>query len=215
MNATGSGLPRRRDEARALFRNAILDAAEIVFAERGFHGARIQDIAAHARIAVGTVYNHFEQKEDVLSALLEERMEELLAQLHERRDDPEPFRGRLEARVGRMLDFVERHRAFFAIANDHGLFAGKVAPGARPSARPLRQMARFRSVFRALVQEGVASGDLEAFEPDAIASFLAGTIRAFVLSSLVQEGTGTPSGAPLIIDLFLHGAARRRSRRAR
>ncbi|HXX68631.1 MAG TPA: TetR/AcrR family transcriptional regulator [Polyangiaceae bacterium] len=215
MNATGSGLPRRRDEARALFRNAILDAAEVVFAERGFHGARIQDIAAHARIAVGTVYNHFEQKEDVLSALLEERMEELLLQLQARRDDPDPFRERLERRVGRMLAFIERHRPFFAIANDHGLFAGNVPSGARPSARPLRLMAKFRSVFHALVEEGIASGDLEPFEPEALAGFLAGTIRASVLWSLAQDRTSAPSNAPVIIDLFLHGAARRRSRRCK
>ena len=57
-----------REEAKQLFRNAILEAAEIVFSERGFHAARIQDIAARARIAVGTVYNHFEQKEDVLAS---------------------------------------------------------------------------------------------------------------------------------------------------
>ena len=76
MNAP---LPRRRDEARALFRNAILDSAEAVFAHKGFHGARLQDIAARARIAVGTVYNHFEDKDAVLAALLEERSEEMLA----------------------------------------------------------------------------------------------------------------------------------------
>src|SRR5579872_3681161 len=101
MNAATAKLPRRRDEARALFRNAILDAAEAVFAERGFHGARIQDIAQRARIAVGTVYNHFEQKDDVLAALLELRSEELMAQLLPARGDPKPFTSRLRARVAR------------------------------------------------------------------------------------------------------------------
>jgi AcrR family transcriptional regulator len=214
MNATGDALPRRRDEARALFRNAILDAAEVVFAERGFHRARIQDIAAHARIAVGTVYNHFEQKDDVLSALLEDRMEELLVQLQARREDPAGFRERLETRVTRMLDYVRRHRAFFAIANDHGLFAGTAVAGARPAARPLRQMEKFRSVFRALVEEGIASGDLEPLEPDSLARFLAGIVRAFVIA-LVQNDGDAPGCSPLIIDLFLHGAGRRRSRRSK
>ena len=69
----------RREEAKALFRNAILDAAERVFAEHGFHVARIQDVAKQARIGVGTVYNHFEQKEDLLLALLEDRTGEVLA----------------------------------------------------------------------------------------------------------------------------------------
>src|SRR6204780_241850 len=103
MNMAPERLPRRRDEARALFRNAILDAAEAVFAERGFHGARIQDIAERARIAVGTVYNHFEDKDDVLGALLEQRSEEMISQLHPVRDDRGPFEARLRARVARVL----------------------------------------------------------------------------------------------------------------
>src|ERR1700682_1626198 len=88
-----------------------------------------------ARTAVGTVYNDFAQKDDFLSALLEERTEELLAQLLARREDPKGFQPRLQARVMRMLAYVEQHRAFFAIANEHGLFAGTAAPGARVATR--------------------------------------------------------------------------------
>jgi AcrR family transcriptional regulator len=214
MNLVPDRLPRRRDEARAMFRNAILDAAEAVFAERGFHGARIQDIAERARIAVGTVYNHFSQKDDVLSALLEERTEGLLAQVraHDREDEPAAFRPRLEARVARMLAYVQEHRAFFAIANEHGLFAGAVAPSARASARNLERMETFRAVFRAIVEEGIASGDLEPFDADALSRFLGGTMRAFVLTSLAQDGADVRAQATMTIDLFLYGASRRRKR---
>ena len=215
MNRSPDRLPRRRDEARALFRNAILDSAEAVFAERGFHGARIQDIAASARIAVGTVYNHFAHKEDVLSALLEERTEELLAQLLARPDDPETFHGRLEARVGRMLSYVERHRAFFAIANEHGLFAGSTAPSARVGTRRLRHVENFRALFLTLVEEGIGSGDLEPLDSEALARFLGGTMRAFVLSSLAEGDSGAGAHAAMTVNLFLHGAARRSSKRVR
>ncbi len=215
MNRAASRLPRRRDEARALFRNAILDAAEVVFAERGFHGARIQDIAARARIAVGTVYNHFAQKDDVLSALLDERTEEMLAQLRPLPDDPQRFPKRLEARIARMLAFVERHRAFFAIANEHGLFASGAAPSARASARSVKKVAEFRAVFRACVDEGVTSGDLEPMDGDALVRFLGGTIRSFILSSLADEAADPQGHAASIVDLFLHGAARRKARTKR
>src|SRR6185437_214212 len=103
MNVAPDRLPRRREEARALFRNAILDAAEAVFAERGFHGARIQDIAERARIAVGTVYNHFAHKDEVLAALLEERGEAMHAEFMSAADDPQPFPARLTVRVARLL----------------------------------------------------------------------------------------------------------------
>jgi AcrR family transcriptional regulator len=214
MNRASARLPRRRDEARALFRNAILDAAESVFAQRGFHGARIQDIAAQARIAVGTVYNHFAQKDDVLSALLEERTDEMLARLRAA-DQAPTFEAHLRARVASMLAYVEDHRAFFAIATEHGLFAGTAAPGAPAATKRLRRVERFRAAFRALVEEGIASGDLEPIGADVLARFLGGTIRAFVLSSLSEEGTDVKAHAATIVELFLRGAARRRAKRAR
>ncbi|HEY6459431.1 MAG TPA: TetR/AcrR family transcriptional regulator [Polyangiaceae bacterium] len=208
MNA----LPRRRDEARALFRNAILDAAEAVFAEHGFHGARLQDIAARARIAVGTVYNHFEDKDAVLAALLEERSDEMLALLRRSRQDTGTFRARLHGRVARVLTYVQQHRAFFAIANEHGLFTGAAAPGARPSSKRLRRVERFRAAFRAIVSEGVSSGDLEPIDAHTLVRFLGGTIRAFVLSSFDGAEVDVRANADIVVDLFLHGAARRKTR---
>src|SRR5205085_1302305 len=114
-----------RKEAKALYRNAILDAAEIVFAERGFHAARIQDIAARARIAVGTVYNHFETKEDVLAALFEEHASEFAGALEPVAGDPKGFEAALRVRVRRLLSHIDRHRGFFVFIADIGTFAGK------------------------------------------------------------------------------------------
>lgn len=216
MNLAPESPPRRRDEARALFRNAILDAAEAVFAERGFHGARIQDIAERARIAVGTVYNHFADKDEVLSGLLDERTEGLLAQVRSRGAGapfgPRGFRASLEDRVAGVLAYVEQHRAFFAIANEHGLFAGAIAPSARSSARSIERVETFRAAFRAIVEEGIASGDLEPLDVDALARFLGGTMLAFLRSSLVEGKSGAQEHAAMTIELFLHGAARRRKR---
>ena len=60
--------PARRDK-----RNHILDAAIVVFARLGYHGARISDIAREAGIAYGLVYHYFKNKEEVLSTIFEER----------------------------------------------------------------------------------------------------------------------------------------------
>src|SRR5512133_168308 len=48
----------------------ILDAAVAVFAERGFHSARVADIAARAGVADGTVYLYFRNKEEILMAAI-------------------------------------------------------------------------------------------------------------------------------------------------
>jgi AcrR family transcriptional regulator len=208
VNAAPGRPLRTRDEARALFRNAILDAAEEVFAENGFHRARIQDIAARARIAVGTVYNHFAQKDDVLKALLEERSDELLSELRSADDAAAAFPERLRSCVARTLEYVQRHRAFFALAYEHGLFAGSASPGARLEARPADKAEKFRAVFRGLVEAGIGSGHLAPRDVDTLARFLAATMRAFILSSLSGEPDG-PAHVTMTVDLFLHGASRR------
>src|SRR5262245_12242237 len=90
-----------RDTSKALFRTAILDAAEAVFEARGFHVARIQDIAAHAGVAVGTVYNHFDQKEDIVRALVLRHMPAVVATLAAGAADPIDWEGAFRARMAR------------------------------------------------------------------------------------------------------------------
>lgn len=200
----------RREEAKALFRNAILDAAEHVFAERGFHAARIQDVAQHARIGVGTVYNHFEQKEDLLRALLEERTEQMIGRLAPLASDPEPFEERLTRRLERMLAYVDEHRGFFRVAVDYGILVKGSASGGAPECSPQAQkMEKFRAVFHGLVEEGLVRGALEPMEPQSLAWALGGILRMFTMGALERQDPSLTPLAPTIARLFLHGAGSR------
>jgi TetR/AcrR family transcriptional regulator len=58
--------------------NEILDAAAIVFANNGYHGANIPEICSQAGISVGALYKYFNNKEAVFIAILN-RMGDLLA----------------------------------------------------------------------------------------------------------------------------------------
>jgi AcrR family transcriptional regulator len=64
---------RRKEQARQT-RAAILDAAQALFAERGYASSTIEAIAAKAGVAVDTVYASFGAKRGVLSALLDLRV---------------------------------------------------------------------------------------------------------------------------------------------
>lgn len=52
-------------------KNQILDAAAVVFAEKGFHPTTIRDIAKQAGIADGTIYNYFDSKPALLLGIFE------------------------------------------------------------------------------------------------------------------------------------------------
>ena len=61
-------------------RQAILDAALTVFAERGFEAARLDDVAAKAGVAKGTLYLYFKDKEALFEALVRSAVSPILGQ---------------------------------------------------------------------------------------------------------------------------------------
>ena len=68
----------------------MLDSAALLFREQGYGVARIEDIAAAAEVSVGTLYNYFGTKGDVLLATVSMEVEEVLAQGDQVLADPPP-----------------------------------------------------------------------------------------------------------------------------
>ena len=62
----------RREREKQLRRQSILSAAEILFAHNGYRKTKIEDIAEKAEVSVGTVYGYFQNKEELLAAVLDE-----------------------------------------------------------------------------------------------------------------------------------------------
>lgn len=94
-----------RDERRA----RILEAASQVFADRGYDGASIEEIAEAAGITRPVIYDHFESKRDLHVSLLEMHMEELLGFMGDRVASQETSRKRLEEGFRSFFEFVETH----------------------------------------------------------------------------------------------------------
>jgi TetR/AcrR family fatty acid metabolism transcriptional regulator len=72
-----------RADRQADRRRQILAAAVKVFAEKGFHEARVGDIAEEAGIAYGLVYHYFDSKEELLETIFRTTWTEMLARVEE------------------------------------------------------------------------------------------------------------------------------------
>jgi len=77
-------------------RKRILDAAVRVFAEHGYHGARVGDIAKDAGVAHGLLYHYFASKDDVLRTIFVENWGELVARFRAVEAADEPAAAKLE-----------------------------------------------------------------------------------------------------------------------
>lgn len=76
MNGVSDELPRKRltrAEAKAQTRARLLDSAAFTFAQRGYAGASVEEIAERAGYSVGALYSNFGSKDELFVELLSER----------------------------------------------------------------------------------------------------------------------------------------------
>jgi TetR/AcrR family fatty acid metabolism transcriptional regulator len=76
-------------------RRVLLDAAVRVFARKGYHQARVGDIAEEAGVAHGLLYHYFSSKEEVLETIFRDTWTDLLAAVREVEASGEPAREQL------------------------------------------------------------------------------------------------------------------------
>jgi TetR/AcrR family fatty acid metabolism transcriptional regulator len=160
-HSAGDPEPREPDEAPRPAgadpdkRKRILAAAIQTFGRRGFHEARIAEIASAAGVAEGTVYLYFRNKEDLLDVVFEETMAGVLETGRRIRSSGAPVSERLHA-------ILDLHISFLASDRD---LASVFQIELRRSARLVERFSRSKLVeyFRlleGLLKEGIENGEL-------------------------------------------------------
>jgi AcrR family transcriptional regulator len=195
-----------------------LQAAAEVYALRGFGGATLDEVAAHAGLTKGAVYHHFGSKENLLLALMEEYLAgQLTAQLalfdRERSTWERPlagsedWMGRLDEHPDRFRLFVElwsyaqrddrlrRHLAG-ALRTLHATFTQFAVVSAADAGLqpPPAVTEQFANVMLGL---GVGLSMLKLTEPDTISDGLLGA----VLSILIRTMESDPDARELLARL--------------
>jgi AcrR family transcriptional regulator len=198
---------RLRQRLRQATAEAILTAAEQVFALDG-HGARMESIASRAGISVGTLYNHFTNREGLWNELCRSRREMLLVRLDEalERSRCMPFDASLRALLSAFVAHWNAHRGFMSVLMQFEPL-GFHSSGPRSSDRTLLQemCARVEEVVR----RGVAEGALDPAGASVYPSLLLGTLRSVLLLRL--EASPPPEAGPAVervVHVFLHGAGK-------
>ena len=108
--STHRGQRMPRSERRA----QLLDAAQAVFVERGYHAAAMDDIAEHAGVSKPVLYQHFPGKLELYLALLDEHCDTLERLVREAMNEPaEDNLDRVRATISAYFDFVSREGAAF------------------------------------------------------------------------------------------------------
>lgn len=205
--AAAKSAPRLRERFREETRRSILSAAEQTLVKDGVQGAKMEVIARHAGIAVGTLYNYFADREQLISALLELRRAELLERLdaaHAAAPDGD-LRAQLETFVSSIFEELERHRALFRL-----LMQEEPSLPTKPGNKQTMLRELHRRAER-LIALGVKEGALRTDDDGLFGAMLVGVLRSVLLHSLTNPDVGPLRDATEpVLRFFLEGAGARR-----
>ncbi len=143
-------------------RARIIEAAIAVFAERGFHLARVTDIAHRAGVADGTIYLYFRNKEDLLLTIFEEKMDLIIASLEQALapiDDPLQ---RLRVFAHHHYSLVRHERALAEVLQIELRLSNKFLKEYRP-ARLWQYLGHVAAIIRDGQARGIIRADVDPF----------------------------------------------------
>ncbi len=173
-------------------RRRIIDAAVQVFAEKGFFGARVSEIADAAGVADGTIYLYFKSKDDLLVSLFEEKMqgiiENLVAALSEHTKDP-------EAKIRR---YIAEHLRLVA---DQPALMQVLTIELRQSARFIKEyhpkeFRRYLELLQGILEEGQRQGVFrEDLDPLVFRRALFGALDEMSLEWILKNMEGARNDA--------------------
>lgn len=155
--AAGDAGVRPRQAKKAATRGRVLDAARELFDTQGYQGTTIREIARHAGVSVGSVFTSFSSKGEILSEVMEQRLDRLYAEL----DRVVPhLRG----------STVDRLRSIYAIffgfeSQRTKLFLSHIAAAydwtLPATAKPYGANERVRGLLMETLKKGVEAGDVD------------------------------------------------------
>ncbi len=186
---------------------AILEAALKIIKQKGFHRARMSDIAVEAGISYGLVYHYFKNKDDLFEAILNrwwDRLFKLMRDIHEAQYD-------VQEKLKHIIHyFLDTYQSNPELVN---IFITEISRSTTNlTADRLEYFKKFMSLTEAVIAEGQQNRTLRTdFRARYLTYIFLGALEAF-LSTMVLADQNIKGDAQKkriaesILEVFLNGA---------
>lgn len=154
----------------------ILDAATKSFTLFGYKATTVEQVAKIANVGKGTVYNFFENKQQLLQFVVKNLIKEMQNEADKTINSNESFMTNAHNGLMRMLQFRDRHLLFAKLIEEERQFA----------TREVRQMLgeiedEIVSYIADLIQLGIEKDEIILSEPKQVAYLLLKAYKAFIV----------------------------------
>lgn len=151
-----------REQSKANTRERLLAAARSAFAENGFHGASVEEIATRAGFSTGALYSNFDGKEDLFLVLMEREIEEHAREIAQAVAERPSVSERATGGARRWMMMIEREPELLLLFMEFWAY-GVREPAVRP--KVAERFAQMRRLLTRLIEDGAREFELELALP--------------------------------------------------
>jgi TetR/AcrR family fatty acid metabolism transcriptional regulator len=181
----------------------IMQAAEKLFTSRRFHEITMEDVAAAAEVAKGTIYLYFRDKEDLFAQTCTAGFDELCELLQSEVPENASFAEQLLGMVRQIAEFFERRHQLLRMMQAEEARMFYMKGGVHD--RWMEKRKKLVSAITAVLAMGVSAGEVrEDIPPEVLANVLLGMLR-----TRARDLSGAPPEVrrhEVVVDLFCRGA---------
>ena len=179
------------------YRAIICTAGQALFAERGFAGTTIREIAKQAGVNSGLLYHYYANKETLYLSLLETAVSEIVVQVEIIAASPDTPEEKIHQIVQAFLAYYQAHPQSFLLmqraVNEH-------SPAAQALAQ--RWLSRCFTAIDAITTEGVQHGLFRPLPPPLLSFAIEGLLEhGMHIHKLVENISPNLTGASLLDEL--------------
>lgn len=196
----------KRKETGEKRRIAILRAARVVFARKGYENTVVEDIADEAGIGKGTLYLYFPSKEQIYLAALIEVAQELDAESRRVTAEALSWQEALRAYVAVRLRYFDLHEDFLRIYMTE--FRSMCMMGKPVSAELYRLVEAGEAQLAQIIAAASARGEVRIVEPELAAQTIADVTRGLMERRLRRWGRPLgPRDAEFAVEMMCRALA--------
>lgn len=179
-------------------RERILDAAVKVFASKGYHDTKVDDIVSESHTSKGSFYFHFPSKQKIFLALVDTFADLLENRLKERLATSTSGLERVELALHVCLETFSQYRALAKIALVQATGLGAAFEEKRRAVNE-----RFIQFIKKNLDEAVADGSIRALNTEVTACAWVGALNEVVMRWIYTGGPTLEQSLPALRRIFL------------
>lgn len=184
----------REEKIKETKRGLILDAAREVFAEKGYHDTRLEDIAVSAGFSKASLYNYYQDKEDLFFSLATREYDNIIDVLKDNISPEATFSENLERMLRTIFTVFGKHFAIILTIN-HAQIVHLLHVDIHKHENLLgafrERMFRIQNIFEGAIKQAKEKGEVKSTQDEAVlARFLGAQIRGVLFDWKISGKMG-------------------------